>query len=122
MRAGPPKAAVIRHKHLVSYILGSVEFLSADEAEAGLMSVPPYHIAGVAAIASSVYSGRRVVQLANFDADRWIELAQQEGVTNAFVVPTMLSRIVETLEARSDVELSNLWLDHILHKTQTARA
>ena len=30
---GAPKAAVLRHRHLVSYILGSVEFMSADEAE-----------------------------------------------------------------------------------------
>ena len=28
---GEPKAAMLRHKHLVSYILGSVEFASADE-------------------------------------------------------------------------------------------
>ena len=27
---GAPKAAVLRHKHLVSYILGSVEFMGAD--------------------------------------------------------------------------------------------
>ena len=43
---GAPKAAVLRHKHLVSYILGSVEFMSADEQSAGLVCVPPYHIAG----------------------------------------------------------------------------
>jgi long-chain acyl-CoA synthetase len=104
---GPPKAAVIRHKHLVSYILGSVEFMSADESDAALVCVPPYHIAGMAAIASSVYSGRRIVQLANFSAERWLELARSEKVTNAFVVPTMLSRIIETIEAegRSDAGL-----------------
>jgi len=94
---GPPKAAVLRHKHLVSYILTTVEFGSADEAEATLVSVPPYHIAGMAALSSSIYSGRRIVQLANFDAERWIDLARSESVTNAFVVPTMLSRIVEAL-------------------------
>ena len=70
---GPPKAAVLRHKHLVSYILGSVEFGSAAEDAAGLVCVPPYHIAGMAAIASSIYSGRRIVQLASFDADAWID-------------------------------------------------
>src|SRR5262249_43962352 len=59
---GPPKAAVLRHKHLVSYILGTVEFGSAPEDAAALSCVPPYHIAGVAAIASSLYSGRRIVQ------------------------------------------------------------
>jgi len=105
---GPPKAAVLRHKHLVSYILGSVEFASAGEDEAALVSVPPYHIAGMAAIASSVYSGRRIVQLPNFSAEAWIELARKERVTNAFVVPTMLARIVDRLEAAGSVDLPHL--------------
>jgi acyl-CoA synthetase (AMP-forming)/AMP-acid ligase II len=94
---GPPKAAVLRHKHLVSYILGSVEFASAAEGDAALVCVPPYHIAGMAAILSSVFAGRRIVQLPNFSAERWIELARKEQVTNAFVVPTMLARIVDAL-------------------------
>jgi acyl-CoA synthetase (AMP-forming)/AMP-acid ligase II len=105
---GPPKAAVIRHKHLVSYILSSVEFMSADENDAALVCVPPYHIAGVAAIASSVYSGRRMVQLANFSAEAWLDLARAEAVTNAFVVPTMLARIVELVEERGGADLPHL--------------
>ena len=36
---GAPKAAVLRHSHLVSYILGSVEFMGAGEEEATLVSV-----------------------------------------------------------------------------------
>ena len=95
---GVPKAAVLRHKHLVSYIVSSVEFMSAAEDEAALVCVPPYHIAGIAATLSSVYAGRRVVQLANFSADGWIETARHERITTAFVVPTMLSRIVDALE------------------------
>ena len=98
---GEPKAAVLRHKHLVSYILSSVEFASAPEEDASLVCVPPYHIAGIAAIMSSVYSGRHVIQLPNFSAEAWIELARQHNVTTAFVVATMLARIVETLEAQS---------------------
>jgi acyl-CoA synthetase (AMP-forming)/AMP-acid ligase II len=84
--------------------------MSADEDDAALVSVPPYHIAGMAAIASSVYSGRRIVQLANFSADGWLELARKERVTNAFVVPTMLARIVEQLEAegRETADLPSL--------------
>jgi len=105
---GPPKAAVIRHKHLVSYILMSVEFMSADENDAALVCVPPYHIAGMAAIASSVYSGRRIVQLPNFTPEAWLELARKEQVTNAFVVPTMLARIVELLEGQGSADLPNL--------------
>ncbi len=105
---GAPKAAVLRHKHLVSYILGSVEFMGAAETDAALVCVPPYHIAGMAAIMSSVYSGRRIVQLPNFTAEGWLEVARTEAVTNAFVVPTMLARIVDILEAQPSADLPHL--------------
>jgi acyl-CoA synthetase (AMP-forming)/AMP-acid ligase II len=106
--SGPPKAAVLRHKHLVSYVLGSVEFGAAGEDEATLVSVPPYHVAGVAAILSSVYSGRRIVQLPSFSPEAWLEVARSERVSHAFVVPTMLARIVEALEGQASAGLPQL--------------
>jgi acyl-CoA synthetase (AMP-forming)/AMP-acid ligase II len=105
---GAPKAAVLRSRHLVSYILGSVEFGSAGEDDAALVAVPPYHVAGMAAILSSVYAGRRIVQQGSFDARDWIELARRERVTNAFVVPTMLARIVDALEREGEARLPSL--------------
>ena len=105
---GAPKAAVLRHSHLISYILGSVEFMGAGEEEATLVSVPPYHVAGMAALCSSVYAGRRIVQLPNFDAARWIDVTREESITHAMVVPTMLSRIVEELENRPDSSIDSL--------------
>jgi acyl-CoA synthetase (AMP-forming)/AMP-acid ligase II len=105
---GAPKAAVLRHRHLVSYVLGTVEFASAGEEEATLVSVPPYHVAGVAAILSSVYAGRRIVQLPSFTPEAWIEAARSERVTHAFVVPTMLSRIVDSLADGANADLPHL--------------
>ena len=105
---GTPKAAVLRHRHLVSYIVSSVEFMSAQEDDAALVCVPPYHVAGIAAALSSVYAGRRVVQLANFSADAWIETARSEHITTAFVVPTMLARIVAALEGESTAGMPHL--------------
>ena len=93
-----PKAAILRHSNLVSYILGTVEFAAADEADAALVSVPPYHIAGIAALLSSVYAQRRIVLLPAFAPDAWLRLVDAEAVTNAFVVPTMLSRIIHALD------------------------
>ena len=93
-----PKAAILRHGNLVSYILGTVEFASADEADAALVSVPPYHIAGISALLSSIYALRKIVMLPAFAPETWLDLASTEGVTNAFVVPTMLSRIIEALD------------------------
>ena len=72
------------------------------------MSVPPYHIAGMAAILSSVYSGRRVVQLPSFDAEAWVATARAERVTHAFVVPTMLTRIVDVLARDGGAGLPHL--------------
>ena len=95
---GIPKAALLRHEHLVSYILGSVEFMGALEDEAALVSVPPYHIAGISAAMSNIYACRRVVQLPDFDAAEWLRLVADEGITSAFVVPTMLTRIIKEID------------------------
>ncbi len=95
---GDPKAAVLRHSNLVSYILSAGEFLSADEDDAALVSVPPYHIAGISAVLSSCYSGRRIVYLPQFGADDWVAVAARESITNAMVVPTMLELILAAME------------------------
>ena len=104
---GEPKAAVLRHRHLVSYIIGSVEFLAAGEDEAQLISVPPYHIAGVSSILSSLYSGRRMIYLPGFEPEGWVDTVAAEGVTQAMVVPTMLGRILDCVDS-SGRDLSSL--------------
>ena len=102
-----PKAAILRHANLMSYILGTVEFGAADDSDAALVSVPPYHIAGISALLSSIYALRTILMLPAFEPEAWIRLAQTEGATNAFVVPTMLSRIIDKLETQGG-DLSTL--------------
>jgi acyl-CoA synthetase (AMP-forming)/AMP-acid ligase II len=103
-----PKAAILRHSNLLSYILGTVEFASAPEEDAALVCVPPYHIAGIAALLSSIYAQRRILLLPSFEPPAWLDLAAREGATNAFVVPTMLARIVEHMEKHPEVRLPSL--------------
>jgi acyl-CoA synthetase (AMP-forming)/AMP-acid ligase II len=93
-----PKAAILRHRHLVSYIISSVEFLGCEPTEAQLICVPSYHIAGIAAVLSSLYAGRRIMYLPAFEASSWVQLAADEHVTHAMVVPTMLGRILNAIE------------------------
>ena len=99
-----PKAVELTHNNLTSYITGTVEFGSADPGDAALVCVPPYHIAGVSAVLSNLYAGRKMVYLPNFDAQTWVKLVGDEGVTSATVVPTMLDRIVTVLEAAPQSE------------------
>jgi acyl-CoA synthetase (AMP-forming)/AMP-acid ligase II len=94
-----PKAAVLRHRHLASYVIGTVEFAGAGPDEAVLVSVPPYHVAGLANLVSNLYLGRRIVYLAQFDAAAWVAAVRRERITHAMVVPTMLARISEVLDA-----------------------
>ena len=96
---GEPKAAVLRHMNLASYLVSSLEFGSATEDQATIVSVPPYHIASVSSVLSTTFTGRRVVQLESFDAKEWVRLARAECVTHAMVVPTMLNRILDVVEA-----------------------
>ncbi|WP_395103819.1 class I adenylate-forming enzyme family protein [Actinomadura sp. SCN-SB] len=96
--SGAPKAAVLRHRHLVSYVVSTVDFMAADTGEAILVSVPPYHIAGISSVLTSVFVGRRMVQLPAFTPEAWVALARRESVTHAMVVPTMLGRILDVVE------------------------
>jgi acyl-CoA synthetase (AMP-forming)/AMP-acid ligase II len=103
-----PKGVLLRHRHLVSYVLGTVEFAAASEDDVALICVPPYHIAAVANVISNLFAGRRTVILDHFDAGDWLDTVRTENVTNALVVPTMLARIVEYAGDRSVPTLRSL--------------
>ncbi|WP_428311538.1 class I adenylate-forming enzyme family protein [Hydrocarboniphaga sp.] len=106
---GQPKAAILRHENLMSYIVGTVEFAAADEDDAIVVTVPPYHIAGISAVLSSTYACRRMVQLEGFDAASWLAACREHQVSNAFLVPTMLQRVVDHLhEQGGDAQLPSL--------------
>ena len=96
--SGTPKAALLRHRHLTAYVIGTVEFAAAEDDQAALVTVPPYHIAGLANLLSNVYAGRRIVYLDAFDAETWLVTAREQQVTQAMVVPTMLARVVAQLD------------------------
>ncbi|AUW57131.1 AMP-dependent synthetase [Sphingobium sp. SCG-1] len=99
---GEPKAAILRHSNLTSYVISTVEYMGAGERDATLISVPPYHIAGISAALTNIYGGRRLAYLPTFTPEAWIQLAKQQGVTHAMVVPTMLGRILDVLQERGE--------------------
>ena len=103
-----PKGVLLRHENLVSYVLGSVEFASAGETEAALVSVPPYHIAAVANVITNLYAGRRTLVLEAFTPGQWLRTVREEEVTGAMVVPTMLARIIDCGEDQSVPSLRSL--------------
>ncbi|WP_216906426.1 class I adenylate-forming enzyme family protein [Nocardia noduli] len=93
-----PKAVELSHNNLVSYITGTVDFAAADPDDVALICVPPYHVAGVSAALSNLYAGRKMVYLRSFDPAEWVRLINNERVTTATVVPTMLDRVITEIK------------------------
>ena len=105
-----PKGVVLSYQALTALVVNTQGPAdpTADQ-EVVLVSVPFYHIAGATTMMSTVFSGRRLVILAQFSPEAWLEMVQNEGVTHAFLVPTMLKRIME-VENFDSYDLSTLKL------------
>lgn len=103
-----PKAALLRHRHLLAYVWNTVEYGAASPSDAALVSVPPYHVAGLANLLTNLYAGRRLVYLRQFAPEAWLETVRRESVTHALLVPTMLARVVDVLGPDGEADTPSL--------------
>ncbi len=92
---GKPKGVVLSHFALSSYVLNTVEPASPELHDVQLVAVPFYHIAGATTILSSIFSGRTLAILPQFEAADWLSAVERERATHSFLVPTMLKRVIE---------------------------
>jgi acyl-CoA synthetase (AMP-forming)/AMP-acid ligase II len=91
-----PKGVALTYLNLSVYVTNTMSPADpSEDAEVTLLSVPIFHVAGVTPIMSSVWGGRTLVILPQFDPKLWLQAVQNERVTHSFVVPTMLKRIME---------------------------
>jgi acyl-CoA synthetase (AMP-forming)/AMP-acid ligase II len=91
-----PKGVALSYLNLSVYVANTMSPADpSEEPDVTLLSVPIFHVAGVTPIMSSVWGGRTLVVLPQFDPKLWLEAVQNEHVTHSFVVPTMLKRIME---------------------------
>lgn len=90
-----PKAVLLTHGDFTQYVTSNVELADGTPRGTALVCAPLYHIAGATNIMSNVWAGRRMVLLPQFEAEAWLDAVEREGVTHAFVVPTMLKQILD---------------------------
>jgi acyl-CoA synthetase (AMP-forming)/AMP-acid ligase II len=92
-----PKGVVLTYLGMSVYVTNTVEPADpgAENVDVLLVSVPFYHVAGATTMLSSVWGGRKMVVLPQFDPGAWLDAVQTHRVTHSFVVPTMLKRIME---------------------------
>jgi long-chain acyl-CoA synthetase len=91
---GTPKAVPLVHGMVAPRITA---FAPAVEPvpSVSIMSVPLVHIGGMLGLLVALAKGSTTVVLTRFDAGEWLSAVERHGVTTAFLVPTMLYRILE---------------------------
>jgi acyl-CoA synthetase (AMP-forming)/AMP-acid ligase II len=93
---GLPKAVGISNAQLSARIRGIATPFRPDVAPTvGMMCVPFFHVGGSLGMLGSLYSGNTSVVQSRFDAAEWLRLVQKHRVRTAFLVPTMLQRILD---------------------------
>jgi len=105
-----PKAVVLRYADFTAYVCANVDLADGTPRGTALLCAPLYHIAGATNIMTTMFTGRKLVVLRQFDAAEWLRAVATEQVTHAFVVPTMMKQILDHPDfARYDLSsLQNL--------------
>ena len=104
---GLPKGVMLTYDSVGSYSLNNVTPLDPDDVEKNILTVPLYHVAGMQAVVSAVFGGRTLVVQRQFDPEEWMKLVQDEQVSRAMMVPTMLKLLLEHPE-RPNYDISSL--------------
>jgi acyl-CoA synthetase (AMP-forming)/AMP-acid ligase II len=90
-----PKGVMLTYNDFTAYVCSNVELADGTPRGTALLCVPLYHIAGATNIMTSLFTGRRLVLLRQFDAKAWLEAVERERVTHAFLVPTMVKQLID---------------------------
>src|SRR5204863_9377010 len=78
-----------------AYVTANVELADGTPRGAALLCVPLYHIAGATNMMTTLWTGRRLVLMSQFEPRAWLDLVERERITHAFLVPTMVKKLLD---------------------------
>src|SRR3546814_16436768 len=87
--------------------MGANAAADVEDHGVSLLAAPLYHVAGLTSLVNALWTGRRTHLLPQFEPGAWLQAVAQERVTHAFLVPTMLARMLDTPEL-TGADLSSL--------------
>src|SRR5262245_5441375 len=90
-----PKGVMLTYGDFTAYVTANVELADGTPRGAALLCAPLYHIAGATNMMTTLWTGRRLVVMPQFEARAWLDLVERERITHAFVVPTMMKLILD---------------------------
>jgi long-chain acyl-CoA synthetase len=70
-------------------------YVGSPPAQVRLLCVPIHHVGGLIGSLVCFFAGHTLVVMSRFDAGDWLRMVEAHRVQMTFIVPTMLSRIVD---------------------------
>jgi o-succinylbenzoate---CoA ligase len=92
---GRPRPVPLTHGNLTSSARAVAERLRLDPMDRWLASLAPAHVGGLALLHRAAVIGSEVVLRPRFEAEGFLRLAREGGISHASLVPVMLRRLLE---------------------------
>ncbi len=92
---GPPKGVMLTHRNLYIHALGLLASMPLWEKDIQLHLIPLFHVNGWGTPHYLTAKGGTHVMLRTFDPAKALELIQKERVTKFYIVPTMMTMMLE---------------------------
>lgn len=107
--AGRPLGVELSRAAFLASASASAERLGWREEDRWLCALPLAHVGGLSILTRCLIARRTIVLAERFDADAVADLIEREHVTLASLVPTMLTRLLDTgTRGRPDSRLGSL--------------
>ena len=96
---GKFKSVPIRWAQIEAHVKASAKVLGVEEDDNWLVVLPMFHVSGLSIILRTLYNGTRATIREKFSEQVVLEALDTEDVTIVSLVPTVLQRIVERIQA-----------------------
>ena len=96
---GKFKSVPVRWSQIEAHVKASANVLGVEEDDNWLVVLPMFHVSGLSIILRTLYNGTRATIREKFSEQVVLEALETEDVTMVSLVPTVLQRIVEWIQA-----------------------
>jgi len=96
---GKFKSVPVRWSQIEAHVKASAKVLGVEEDDNWLVVLPMFHVSGLSIILRTLYNGTRATIREKFSEQVVLEALEIEDVTMVSLVPTVLQRIVERIQA-----------------------
>ncbi|MBY8825646.1 acyl-CoA synthetase [Sphingomonas colocasiae] len=92
---GRPKGVMLTHRGIMTSLLATLAFPGATPGDMFLHAAPLFHIGGMGGLLFALLAGKSCVLLPAFEPAAVLAAVETHGVSDAFLVPTMLRMVID---------------------------